>query len=102
MVPAQTNHDVARHTTDELLFGCPEKFGIKKFLQGVTVCLLEERVRIGMMLVSHFLVLNLISDCFKATCTTVVSPHTRAELDALHFFFSTLVLPTPNSAEMCL
>ena len=60
MVPAQTNRDVAGHTTDELLFGCPEKFGIKKFLRGVTVCLLDERVRIAMMLVSHSLTLNLV------------------------------------------
>ena len=102
MVPAQTNRDVAGHTTDELLFGCPEKFGIKKFLQRVTVCLMEERVRIGMMLVSHVLILNLISDCFKATCTTVVSPRTPAQLDALCRFLSTLALPTPSLAEMCL
>jgi len=60
MVPAQTNYDVAGYTTDELLFGCPERFGIKNFLRGVTVCLLDERVRISMMSVSHLLVLNLV------------------------------------------
>ncbi|KAJ7119562.1 hypothetical protein C8R44DRAFT_982262 [Mycena epipterygia] len=49
MVPAQTNHDVAKHTTAELLFMVPEAFGLRSFFEGITVSLLEERVRIAMM-----------------------------------------------------
>ncbi|KAJ7471896.1 hypothetical protein FB451DRAFT_1251338 [Mycena latifolia] len=49
MVPAQTNHDVAKHTTNELLFMVPEKFGLRSFFEGITTSLLEDRVRIAMM-----------------------------------------------------
>ncbi|KAJ7475119.1 hypothetical protein B0H11DRAFT_2034174 [Mycena galericulata] len=49
MVPAQTNHDVAKHTTDELLFMVPEAFGLRSFFEGLTGSLLEDRVRIAMM-----------------------------------------------------
>lgn len=49
MVPSQTNKDVAGYTTDELLFGCPEILGIKQFLKNLTICLLEDRVRIAMI-----------------------------------------------------
>ncbi|KAJ6618009.1 hypothetical protein B0H10DRAFT_1796272 [Mycena sp. CBHHK59/15] len=49
MVPAQSNHDVAKHTTDELLSIVPEAFGLKSFFEGVSVSLLEDRVRTAMM-----------------------------------------------------
>lgn len=49
MVPAQSNNDVAEGTTNELLHAAPEAFGIKDFLRRITVCLLDERVRIAMM-----------------------------------------------------
>ncbi|RDB21931.1 Mycophenolic acid synthesis protein B [Hypsizygus marmoreus] len=49
MVPAQSNKDVAGYTTEELLHVLPEAFGIKQFARDITVCLLEDRVRIAMM-----------------------------------------------------
>ncbi|KAF8147796.1 hypothetical protein K438DRAFT_1779889 [Mycena galopus ATCC 62051] len=49
MVPAQSNHDVAKHTLDELLFMVPETFGMHSFLEGISRSLLEDRVRIAMM-----------------------------------------------------
>ncbi|KDQ57898.1 hypothetical protein JAAARDRAFT_57715 [Jaapia argillacea MUCL 33604] len=49
MVPAITNRDVAQQTINELLYLAPNKFGIKAFLQRITICLLEEHVRIAMM-----------------------------------------------------
>ncbi|KAJ7622151.1 hypothetical protein FB45DRAFT_753621 [Roridomyces roridus] len=49
MVPAQTNHDVARCTTGELLFTVPHAFGLRRFLEGFSRALLEDRVRIAMM-----------------------------------------------------
>ncbi|KAJ3741003.1 hypothetical protein DFH05DRAFT_1404818 [Lentinula detonsa] len=49
MVPAQTNYDVATYTTEELLHVVPESFGLKKFFRRLTVCVLEENVRIAMI-----------------------------------------------------
>ncbi|KAJ7578033.1 hypothetical protein C8J56DRAFT_1060717 [Mycena floridula] len=49
MVPAQSNHDVAGHTTEELLHVLPEAFGIKNFARRLSVCALEEHVRKAMM-----------------------------------------------------
>ncbi|KAK0213290.1 hypothetical protein DFS33DRAFT_1394317 [Desarmillaria ectypa] len=49
MVPAQTNHDVASLTTEELLHVIPESFGIKNFARRVSICLLDDRTRIAMM-----------------------------------------------------
>ncbi|TFK38424.1 hypothetical protein BDQ12DRAFT_111542 [Crucibulum laeve] len=49
MVPAQSNKEVAKHTTDELLATVPESLGLKHFAEGITVCLLDETVRIAMM-----------------------------------------------------
>jgi hypothetical protein len=49
MVPAQSNHDVAKYTTDELLFMVPETLGLRSFFEGITRCLLQDRTRIAMM-----------------------------------------------------
>ncbi|KAF8883027.1 hypothetical protein BD779DRAFT_1444405 [Infundibulicybe gibba] len=49
MVPAQTNHDVAGYTVEELLYALPERFGIKNLGKRITTCLLDEPVRIAMM-----------------------------------------------------
>jgi hypothetical protein len=54
MVPAQSNYDVAKHTTDELLFPVPEAFGLRAFAEGITRSILEDRVRIAMMYAVHF------------------------------------------------
>lgn len=51
MVPAQSNKDVAGYTTEELLYPVPEIFGLKNFFRRISICLLEERVRIAMMFV---------------------------------------------------
>ncbi|KAF8664838.1 hypothetical protein AX16_000679 [Volvariella volvacea WC 439] len=50
MVPAQTNHDVAQYTMEELLYIVPERFGLKNFARGLAICLLPDRVRVAMML----------------------------------------------------
>lgn len=49
MVPAETNYHVAQHTTNELLFMVPDKFGLRSFCEGITAALLEDRVRVAMM-----------------------------------------------------
>lgn len=49
MIPAQSNHDVAVATTEELLDMVPNAFGLKNFGRRVTFSLLEERVRMAMM-----------------------------------------------------
>lgn len=49
MVPAQSNHDVAVATTEEILDMIPNLFGLKSFGRRVTFSLLEERVRVAMM-----------------------------------------------------
>ncbi|KAJ7725936.1 hypothetical protein B0H16DRAFT_1593424 [Mycena metata] len=49
MRPAQSNHDVAMHTTNELLFMVPKAFGLRSFFEGLTRSVLEDRVRIAMM-----------------------------------------------------
>lgn len=51
MVPAQSNHDVAVATTEEILDMVPNIFGLKNFGRRVTYSLLEERVRVAMMFV---------------------------------------------------
>lgn len=53
MVPAQSNKDVAKYTTDELLHMFPERFGIKRFFERISVCLLEDTVRLAMMCVFY-------------------------------------------------
>lgn len=52
MVPAQTNFDVAKYTTEELLHAVPECFGIKKLARRLIVCALEDNVRVAMMFVN--------------------------------------------------
>ncbi|KAJ3808301.1 hypothetical protein F5876DRAFT_67379 [Lentinula aff. lateritia] len=49
MIPAQTNRDVATYTTQELLHAVPEIFGLKNFCRRLTICAVEENVRIAMM-----------------------------------------------------
>ncbi|KAJ7736736.1 hypothetical protein DFH07DRAFT_753360 [Mycena maculata] len=49
MIPAQSNHDVAKHTMNELLFAVPKSFGLRPFCEGIIRSLLEDRVRIAMM-----------------------------------------------------
>ncbi|KAL1716376.1 hypothetical protein EV715DRAFT_293303 [Schizophyllum commune] len=49
MVPATSNYEVARHTTDEMLFHVPEAFGIKDSVRRLEACVLDERTRVAMM-----------------------------------------------------
>ncbi|KAJ7626092.1 hypothetical protein FB45DRAFT_922921 [Roridomyces roridus] len=49
MIPAQTNHTLSKHTTGELLFPVPRRFGLRQVTEGLTRALLEDRVRIAMM-----------------------------------------------------
>ena len=58
MVPDPTNAEVASYTLDELLFAVPYAFGLKKFAQRVSICLLEDVVRISMMFVNPLFQLN--------------------------------------------
>ena len=54
MVPDPINAEVASYTLNELLFAVPEAFGLKTFAQRISICLLEDAVRISMMLVNLF------------------------------------------------
>ncbi|KAI3604525.1 hypothetical protein WG66_008128 [Moniliophthora roreri] len=49
MVPAQTNHDVANYTTDELIYPVPHAFGLKNFARKLSIAALEDNVRVAMM-----------------------------------------------------
>ncbi|KAL1742150.1 hypothetical protein HDZ31DRAFT_66260 [Schizophyllum fasciatum] len=49
MVPSPTNAVVAHHTTEELVLRVPKVFGLKDFARRLTVCALDEHVRIAML-----------------------------------------------------
>ena len=49
MVPDPTNAEVASYTLDELLFAVPQAFGLKTFARRISICLLEDIVRVSMM-----------------------------------------------------
>ena len=51
MIPAETNKEVAGYTIAELLAAVPIRFGLRSFAVRVALCLLEERVGVGMMYV---------------------------------------------------
>ena len=51
MIPAETNEEVAEYTITELLSAVPIRFGRRSFAVRVPFCLLEDRVRVGMMYV---------------------------------------------------
>ena len=50
-VPTPTNREVAGYTMAELLHSVPSAFGIKAFASRITICCLEDRVRIATMCV---------------------------------------------------
>ncbi|PPQ67784.1 hypothetical protein CVT25_009088 [Psilocybe cyanescens] len=49
MVPAQSNHELAEYTLDELLSAVPRVLGLKTFGKRVAICLMDDRVRVAMM-----------------------------------------------------
>jgi hypothetical protein len=49
MVPHPINHEVAGYTTEELLYAVPTAFRIRDWVEGLTVCMLDEPVRIAML-----------------------------------------------------
>ena len=51
MISAETNKEVAGYTMAELLSAVPIPFGLPSFAVRVALCLLEDRVRVGMMYV---------------------------------------------------
>ena len=51
MIPAETNKEVAGYTIAVLLSAVPIRFGLRSFAVRVALCLLEDRVRVGMMYV---------------------------------------------------
>ena len=51
MIPAETNKELAEYTMAELLSAVPIRFGLRGFAVRVALCLLEDRVRVGMMYV---------------------------------------------------
>ena len=55
MVPDPVNAEIASHTMNELVFAAPEAFGLKAFAQRISICLLEDVVRISMLFVNLFL-----------------------------------------------
>ena len=55
MVPDPLNAEVASYTLDELLFAVPEFLGLKTFAQRISICLIEDVVRVSMLFVNLFL-----------------------------------------------
>ena len=51
MIPYETNKEVAGYTMAQLLSAVPIRFGLWSFAARVALCLLEDRVRVGMMYV---------------------------------------------------
>ena len=51
VIPAKTNKEVAEYTMAELLSAVPIRFGLRSFAVRVGLCLLEHRMRVGMMCV---------------------------------------------------
>ena len=51
MIPAETNKEVAGYTLAALLSAVPIRFGLLSLAVRVALCLLEDRVRVGMMYV---------------------------------------------------
>ena len=51
MIPAETNKEVAGYTMAKLLSAVPIRFGLRSFAVRVALCLLEDRVSVGMMCV---------------------------------------------------
>ncbi|KAJ7059220.1 hypothetical protein C8F01DRAFT_1146409 [Mycena amicta] len=49
ILPAESNRDVARHTTNELLFPVPHVLGFRAFAEGFTRAMLDKPTRIAMM-----------------------------------------------------
>ena len=78
MVPDPINMEVASYTLNELLFAVPEAFGLKTVAQRISICLLDDIVRVSMLFVILFLTrrntLTLNIFFLKAVRTTVVSP----------------------------
>jgi hypothetical protein len=54
MIPDPINAEVASYTLNELLFAVPEAFGLKTFAQRISICLLDDPVRISMLFVNLF------------------------------------------------
>lgn len=54
MVPAQSNHELAEYTLDELLSAVPRVLGLKTFGKRVAICLMDDRVRVAMMYVVYY------------------------------------------------
>lgn len=62
MIPAQSNKDMADWTMQGLHNVLPRFFGLGNFFGRLTICLLEDRVRIAMMFVFlHCLVVNYLT-----------------------------------------
>ncbi len=61
MTPHNTNKDVAGYTLEELLCVAPKAFGIRTWIEGLTVCILDEPVRIGMMYVIYERLISVIA-----------------------------------------
>jgi hypothetical protein len=52
MVPDPINAEVASYTLDELLFAVPGAFGLKTFARWISICLLDDVVRVSMLFVN--------------------------------------------------
>ncbi|KAJ7186715.1 hypothetical protein C8R46DRAFT_1157924 [Mycena filopes] len=78
VVPAQSNHEVAKHTTNELLFMVPEAFGLRSFFEGLTRSVLDDRTRIAMM---------------QPLAPTYAAPLVRGALGLVAFIERHLLLP---------
>ncbi|KAL5485397.1 hypothetical protein ACEPAI_8039 [Sanghuangporus weigelae] len=52
MVPAQSNYEVGQHTLDYILSNFTERFGVRKIMRQISLCLIEPRVRTAFLCVS--------------------------------------------------
>jgi hypothetical protein len=97
MIPAQSNKDMADWTMQGLHNVLPRFFGLGNFFGRLTICLLEDRVRIAMMFVFlRCLILSYLTilDIQQATCSTVVYACNHEINTMFRRFRSTLVVST--------
>ncbi|KAL5528659.1 hypothetical protein ACEPAF_7795 [Sanghuangporus sanghuang] len=50
MVPAQSNYEVGQYTLDYILSNFTERFGVRKIMRQISLCLIEPRVRTAFLL----------------------------------------------------
>ena len=97
MIPAETNKEVAGYTMAEPLPAVPIRFGLRSFAARVALCLLEDRVRVGMMYVFPKTARRSpIQYSPQATCSPMVLPCLNAWCHGNKLDCTTLVPPSQD------